>query len=73
MEGGVRGASGCGGDAIAGGRGFGLRRCRYIGPAMACLQHVATVAAINDYRLSDWSRDVPRAATRASPFVGLVA
>src|SRR6476660_943835 len=35
-------------------RGFGLRRCRYIGLAKARLQHVATAAAINVYRLSDW-------------------
>jgi transposase len=54
-------------------RGFGLRRCRYIGLAKARLQHVATAAAINVYRLSDWFGGVPRAATRTSPFVRLVA
>jgi transposase len=54
-------------------RGFGLRRCRYIGLAKARLQHVATAAAINVYRLSDWAGGVPRAATRTSPFVRLVA
>ena len=53
-------------------RGFGLRRCRYIGLAKARLQHVATAAAINVYRLSDWLGGVPRAATRTSPFVRLV-
>jgi transposase len=54
-------------------RGFGLRRCRYIGLAKARLQHVATAAAINFYRISDWVGGVPRAATRTSPFVRLVA
>ena len=45
-------------------RGFGLRRCRYAGLAKARLQHVATAAAINVYRISDWVGGVPRAATR---------
>ena len=54
-------------------RGFGLRRCRYIGLAKTRLQHVATVAAINVYRLSDWLGGVPRAATRTSRFKRLAA
>jgi transposase len=54
-------------------RGFGLRRCRSIGLAKARLQHVATAAAIDVYRLSDWFGGVPRAAMRTSPFVQLVA
>ena len=54
-------------------RGFGLRRCRYLGLAKARLQHVATAAAINVYRISDWVGGVPRAATRTSPFLRLVA
>jgi transposase len=54
-------------------RGFGLRRCRYIGLAKARLQHVATAAAMNVYRLSDWLGGVPRAATRTSQFKRLVA
>ena len=54
-------------------RGFGLRRCRSIGLAKARLQHVATAAAINIDRISDWVGGVPRAATRTSPFVRLVA
>jgi transposase len=54
-------------------RGFGLRRCRYIGLAKARLQHVATAAAINVYRISDWLGGVPRAATRTSRFMRLVA
>jgi transposase len=54
-------------------RGFGLRRCRYIGLAKARLQHVATAAAINVTRLSDWLGGVPHAATRTSRFARLVA
>ena len=54
-------------------RGFGLRRCRYVGLAKARLQHVATAAAINVYRISDWLGGVPRAATRTSRFVRLAA
>jgi transposase len=54
-------------------RGFGLRRCRYIGLSKARLQHVATAAAINVYRLSDWLGAVPRAATRTSRFERLAA
>jgi transposase len=54
-------------------RGFGLRSCRYIGLAKARLQHVATAAAINAYRISDWLGGVPRAATRTSPFARLAA
>jgi transposase len=54
-------------------RGFGLRRCRYVGLAKARLQHVATAAAINVYRISDWVGGVPLAATRTSRFARLVA
>jgi hypothetical protein len=54
-------------------RGVGLRRFQYIGLSKARLQHVATAAAINVYRLSDWLGGVSRAVTRSSPFVRLVA
>ena len=54
-------------------RGFGLRRCRYLGLGKARLQHVATAAAINVYRISDWLGGVPQAATRTSRFMRLVA
>jgi transposase len=54
-------------------RGFGLRRCRYVGLAKARLQHVATAAAINVYRISDWLGSVPQAATRTSRLMRLVA
>jgi hypothetical protein len=45
--------------------------CRSIGLAKARLQHVATAAAINVYRISDWLEGVPRAATRTSRFARL--
>jgi transposase len=54
-------------------RGFGLRRSWYIGLAQARLRQVATAAAINVDRTSDWFGGVPRAATRTSPFARLVA
>jgi transposase len=58
---------------LEGVRGFGLRLCRYIGLAKARRQHVATAAAINVYRISEWLGGVPRAAMRTSRFVRLVA
>jgi hypothetical protein len=39
----------------------------------ARVQHVATVAAINVYRISDWFGGGPRAATRISRFARLAA
>jgi transposase len=44
-----------------------------LSPAKARLQHRATAAAINVYRISDWVAGVTLAATRTSPFVRLVA
>ena len=52
-------------------RGFGLRRCRYVGLAKAHLQHVITAAAMNLSRLSAWLMEVPRAVTRTSRFARL--
>src|SRR4051794_40375769 len=54
-------------------RAFGLRRARYRGLAKTHLQHVATAAAVNLGRLSDWFRSIPRAATRTSRFAALAA
>jgi hypothetical protein len=54
-------------------RASGLRRSRYRGLAKAHLQHVATAAAIDLGRLSDWFRATPRAATRTSRFAALAA
>lgn len=52
-------------------RGFGLRRCRYIGLAKADLQHVITAAAMNLSRLAAWLAEDPRAKTRTSRFARL--
>ncbi len=54
-------------------RSFGLRRARYWGEAKAHLQHVATAAAMNLSRISDWLGGIPRAKTRKSRFARLVA
>jgi transposase len=49
-------------------RAFGLRRSRYIGIAKTRLQHLATAAAINLERASDWFVGVDREKTRRSAF-----
>ena len=51
----------------------GSRRPRYVGLAKTHLQHVATAAALNVMRLSAWMQDRPRAATRTSRLVRLMA
>ncbi len=50
-----------------------LRRARYIGLAKAHLQHVLTAAAMNLSRLGSWLAGTPRARTRQSAFVRLMA
>ena len=52
-------------------RGFGLRRCRYIGLAKAHLQHVITATAMNLSRLATWLAGVPHGGTRISRFARL--
>jgi transposase len=47
-------------------RTFGLRTARYRGLAKTHLQHVATAAAINVQRVTDWLNGQPRATTRRS-------
>jgi transposase len=54
-------------------RSCGLRRARYVGEAKVHLQHVATAAAINVLRISDWLMDKPREQTRTSAFAKLMA
>jgi transposase len=54
-------------------RTCGLSRSRYIGEAKVHLQHVATPAAINVTRISDWLTGRPREGTRTSPFARLMA
>src|SRR4051812_24204363 len=45
-------------------RGFGLRRSRYVGQAKAHLQHVATAAAMNLVRMTEWLGGADLATTR---------
>jgi transposase len=59
------------GTVSQGVRGFGLRRCRYIGLAKVHLQHVITAAAMNLPRLAAWLIEIPRAKTRVSRFAQL--
>jgi transposase len=54
-------------------RGFGLRRCRYLGQAKTHLQHVLTAAAMNLVRVDAWLRGQPRARTRQSRITTLLA
>jgi Transposase DDE domain len=49
-------------------RAFGLRRSRYVRIAKTRLQHLATAAAINLERGSDWLAGVDREKTRLSAF-----
>jgi transposase len=53
-------------------RGFGLRRCRYLGQAKTHLQHVFTAAALNLARLDAWLQGRPRAQTRPSKLTALL-
>ena len=59
------------GTVSEGVRGFGLRRCRYVGLAKAHLQHVITAAAMNLSRLAAWLAGVPHGRTRVSRFARL--
>jgi transposase len=54
-------------------RTSGLRRSRYIDEAKAHLQHIATAAAINVSRISDWLAERPCEVTRTSAFARLMA
>src|SRR5262249_54373022 len=45
-----------------------LRRSRYMGISKTCLQHLATAAAINLERVSDWLGGIGRERTRGSAF-----
>lgn len=52
-------------------RKMGLRRSRYIGLARTHLQHVATAAAINVVRTTNWLTGEEPEPTRISPFQAL--
>ncbi|MHB1134863.1 MAG: transposase [Chloroflexota bacterium] len=54
-------------------RAFGLRQARYRGQDKTHLHHLATAAAINVGRLTNWLNGVPVAATRSSRFAALAA
>jgi transposase len=54
-------------------RRCGLRRSRYLGLAKTHLGHVLTAAAVDFLRVAAWLADVPRARTRRSTFVTLMA
>jgi transposase len=54
-------------------RACGLRRLRYLGEAKAHLEHVATAAAINLARITDWLAERPLEVTKASTFAKLMA
>ena len=54
-------------------RGFGLRRSRYVGQAKTHLQHVATAAAMNLVRMTEWLGGTELATTRRSKFRTLMA
>lgn len=53
-------------------RVFGLRKSRYIGIAKTRLQHLATAAAMNLERVSDWFAGIEREKTRRSAFARLM-
>jgi transposase len=52
-------------------RRSGLRRSRYIGLGKTRLQHIATAAALNLIRISEWCAGTPLAKTRCSRFAAL--
>jgi len=54
-------------------RSFGLRRSRYVGQAKTHLQHVATAAAMNLVRMTEWLGGADLATTRRSKFRTLMA
>jgi transposase len=54
-------------------RVYRLRRTRYIGLAKTHLGHILTAVAVNLLRIGAWLAGVPRAKTRHSAFVTLMA
>jgi len=61
------------GSFTQGNRRSDLRQARSIGQAKTHLPHLLTAIAINLLRVFAWLREVPRATTRTSPFVALMA
>lgn len=54
-------------------RRCGVRRCRYVGTAKTHLQHLLTGAALNFVRVAAWLAATPRARTRESAFLRVMA
>lgn len=54
-------------------RRCGVRQCRYVGAAKTHLQHLLTGAALNFVRVAAWLAATPRAQTRESAFLRLMA
>jgi transposase len=52
---------------------FGVRQSRYRGMAKTHLQHLATAAAANLFRVIAWLNEVPRSVTLQSHFARLAA
>jgi transposase len=63
-----RNRAGIEGTISQGVRAFDLRRSRYMGISKTRLQHLATAAAINLKRVSDWLAGIGREQTRRSAF-----
>jgi transposase len=59
------------GTISQGTRSFNLRRSRYIGQTKTHLQHILVAIAINLARFVNWINQMPRSATRSSPFAAL--
>ncbi|MCC2548570.1 transposase [Hymenobacter sp. BT175] len=60
------------GTLSQGGRGFGMRRSRYMGLAKTHLQHVFIATAMNLSRIVNWLNEVPLAQTRRAAFERLI-
>ena len=65
--------AGCEGTLSRGVRTCGLRRSRYIGEEKVHLEQVLIGTAINFLRVSEWLAETPKAKTRQSAFVKLLA
>ncbi len=61
------------GTFTQGNRRCDLRHTRYLGVRKTHLQHLLTAVALNVQRVITWLTEVPRAATRTSPFAALMA
>ena len=64
--------AGIDGTISAGVRACGLRRSRSIREAKTHLQHLATAAALNISRISNWLLGEPREQTRTSAYAKLI-